>query len=158
MSLLYCQIYQKNNVTNDITANNAIVFIIFSYERGQLIRVMVQLTANHLGYFDFSLCNLDEVERNKTLGENDVSPIIEEENCFQPLLTLARNTRVRVTRNKNLYRLILILPTNVSCRHCVFRWNYRAGNNWGYCPNERYGRLGCGPQETFRTCSDIAIR
>lgn len=48
------------------------------------------------------------------------------------------------------------LPKNLTCEHCVLRWHYRAGNNWGVCPNGK-GALGCGNQETFRTCSDIAI-
>ena len=31
-----------------------------------------------------------------------------------------------------------------------------AGNNWGVCPDGE-GRDGCGPQEEFRSCADIAI-
>ena len=30
------------------------------------------------------------------------------------------------------------------------------GNNWGQCPSGG-GRLGCGPQEEYRACSDIEI-
>ena len=30
------------------------------------------------------------------------------------------------------------------------------GNNWGVCP-DGIGKVGCGPQEEFRACSDIAI-
>lgn len=30
------------------------------------------------------------------------------------------------------------------------------GNNWGQCPDGS-GALGCGPQESFRGCSDITI-
>ena len=30
------------------------------------------------------------------------------------------------------------------------------GNNWGVCPDGN-GKVGCGPQEEFRACSDIAI-
>ncbi len=30
------------------------------------------------------------------------------------------------------------------------------GNNWGLCPDGE-GRVGCGPQEEFRACADIAI-
>lgn len=29
-------------------------------------------------------------------------------------------------------------------------------NSWGFCGNGT-GALGCGPQEHFRTCSDIRI-
>jgi hypothetical protein len=31
-----------------------------------------------------------------------------------------------------------------------------SGNSWGVCANGT-GALGCGPQETFRTCSDISL-
>ena len=30
------------------------------------------------------------------------------------------------------------------------------GNNWGQCPSGG-GRLGCGPQEEYRACSDLEI-
>lgn len=35
-------------------------------------------------------------------------------------------------------------------------WRYRAATNWGLCEDGR-GVVGCGPQEEFRACSDIAI-
>ncbi|XP_035780461.1 uncharacterized protein LOC118460342 [Anopheles albimanus] len=54
------------------------------------------------------------------------------------------------------YYIKLKLPDTLVCRHCVFRWTYVAGNNWGYC-SDGTGKLGCGPQETFKTCSDIRI-
>lgn len=31
------------------------------------------------------------------------------------------------------------------------------GNNWGQC-SDGTGKVGCGPQETFRGCSDVRIR
>lgn len=45
---------------------------------------------------------------------------------------------------------------DISCSHCVLQWIYIAGNNWGACPNGT-GAVGCGPQEEFRACADIAI-
>lgn len=38
----------------------------------------------------------------------------------------------------------------------AFQWDYVAGNNWGICRNGTEG-LGCGPQETFRSCADVKI-
>lgn len=32
-----------------------------------------------------------------------------------------------------------------------------SGNTWGCCPDGRCG-TGCGPQEQFRSCSDISIK
>lgn len=37
-----------------------------------------------------------------------------------------------------------------------FNCDFFVGNNWGKCPDGNEG-LGCGPQETFRGCADIAI-
>ncbi len=36
------------------------------------------------------------------------------------------------------------------------QWTYTCGNNWGFCADGS-GALGCGPQETFRACADVAI-
>jgi hypothetical protein len=38
----------------------------------------------------------------------------------------------------------------------VLQWKYVAGNNWGICKDGN-GAVGCGEQEEFRACSDIAI-
>jgi hypothetical protein len=38
----------------------------------------------------------------------------------------------------------------------VLQWKYVAGNNWGICADGN-GAVGCGDQEEFRACSDIAI-
>lgn len=48
------------------------------------------------------------------------------------------------------------LPSDLTCEHCVLQWQYTAGNNWGVCANGTEG-LGCGNQEQFYSCSDIAI-
>lgn len=48
------------------------------------------------------------------------------------------------------------LPAELTCKHCVLQWRYIAGNNWGMCPNGT-GAVGCGPQEEFRACSDVAV-
>lgn len=46
--------------------------------------------------------------------------------------------------------------TGLECANCVIQWRYIAGNNWGTCPDGS-GAVGCGPQEEFRACADIAI-
>lgn len=48
------------------------------------------------------------------------------------------------------------LPAGLTCKQCVLRWRYVAGNNWGHCENGT-GMVGCGPQEEFRSCADITI-
>ena len=49
-----------------------------------------------------------------------------------------------------------MLPDDVTCTQCVIQWKYIAGNNWGICKNGT-GAVGCGPQEEFRACADVAI-
>lgn len=120
--------------------------IVKSYSKGSLIEVTVKITANHLGYFTFDLCNLDTAPNGK-----------ETEECFSTrLLTPDEKPQYPIGSATGDYKVSLQLPENFTCQHCVFRWKYTAGNNWGWC-GDGFGRLGCGPQETFITCSDIRI-
>ncbi|XP_043286016.1 uncharacterized protein [Venturia canescens] len=117
-----------------------------TYKAGQVIDVDVDLTAAHLGYFEFFLCPLNSTTDRET------------EECFdQYKLKLADGEyRYNKIYGPKHYYLKVVLPKNVTCEHCVFRWQYRAGNMWGVCEDGRRG-LGCGPQELYRTCSDIKI-
>jgi hypothetical protein len=38
-----------------------------------------------------------------------------------------------------------------------FLSHFFAGNNWGDC-GDGTSAQGCGPQETFRACSDISVK
>lgn len=117
--------------------------IVKSYESNSVVTVDVKVTVNHKGYFWFDLCNLDGKAK-------------EEETCFTKLLTVDEQEKWYLSSLEvKTYQVQLKLP-NVSCQHCVLRWTYVAGNNWGVCEDGSQG-LGCGPQEHFRTCSDIAI-
>ncbi|OXA56335.1 uncharacterized protein LOC110848803 [Folsomia candida] len=121
-----------------------------TYTRGQEIVILVELTFGHMGYFEFRVCNLD----------NDQS---ESEACFeQNLLQLSNGSPTIPTRypiptsGVGWYNIKASLPTNLVCFHCVLQWHYYAGNSWGECEDGTYA-IGCGPQETFRGCADIAI-
>lgn len=123
------------------------VFLFFlRYTAGQEIEVTVEITAQHLGYFEFALCPLN--------GWRD----IETEECFQkyPIFLTNGDSTYQPYTDVGEHKIRLRLPSNVVCDHCSFRWHWRAGNNWGICRNGG-GALGCGAQETFRTCSDIRI-
>ncbi|XP_035893117.1 uncharacterized protein LOC118503682 [Anopheles stephensi] len=121
--------------------------IVRQYAQGSVIEARIRLTANHRGYFYFDLCNLSS------------NGGTEDEACFgrNPLYLVdgSRNWSLPSTATGE-YRVSLKLPDAVTCTHCIFRWTYVAGNNWGYC-DDGTGKLGCGPQETFKTCSDIRI-
>ncbi|XP_037050297.1 uncharacterized protein LOC119084423 isoform X1 [Bradysia coprophila] len=115
------------------------------YTAGSVIEIEVQITAAHSGFMEFRLCT------NPQSGETQA--------CFnQHLLQRAdgQGSRVPVDRGAGWYNTRFRLPIGVRCDHCVIQWNYRAGNDWGLCPNGT-GALGCGPQETFRGCADVSI-
>ncbi|XP_071109881.1 uncharacterized protein [Haliotis cracherodii] len=44
----------------------------------------------------------------------------------------------------------------VTCSQCVLQWKYNAGNSWG-CEASGHCCVGCGPQEQFYGCADVAI-
>lgn len=119
--------------------------IMKTYTQGALIDVNVKITANHMGYFYFNICNLD--------AEN------ESEACFvrySVATSTGSSQYVLPSTSPGDYIVSLRLPSNLYCNHCVLQWTYVAGNNWGIC-QDGTGKLGCGTQEHFRTCSDIKI-
>lgn len=128
--------------------NNRIKFH-FRYWSGQTIEVTVRVTANLRGNFYFSICPLSYP------GE------VETEECFQryPVRLADGSSRYHLESSANGdYTMLVTLPEGLRCDHCVFRWHWIAGNNWGGpCEDGKSYRVGCGRQETFRSCSDIAI-
>jgi hypothetical protein len=119
-----------------------------TYRQGSVIPVVLDLTANHQGWFTFKICP------NNDIWEDP------EQSCFDlfPLpVGKDRASRHPVTDYRTGLRLVYVhLPRRLSCSQCILQWTYTAGNNWGVCTNGT-GELGCGPQETFRACSDIRI-
>ena len=80
--------------------------------------------------------------------------------CFDahPIYLTNGERRYNVTAGVlGFFNIMGKLPNDLACEHCVLRWHWWTGNNWGFCP-DGVGRLGCGPQETFRSCSDISIQ
>ncbi|XP_064484184.1 uncharacterized protein LOC135396890 [Ornithodoros turicata] len=114
------------------------------------VDVVVDITSNHMGWFQFSLCQRDSVNQ------------LETEDCFHyhlPILTEegAVYRYVLPTSRGGLYLFKVKLPRDVTCNHCILRWEWIAGHTVGRCKDGKQ-RLGCGPQETYRNCADIAIR
>ncbi|KAI4468679.1 hypothetical protein MML48_2g00018549 [Holotrichia oblita] len=119
--------------------------IVGEYSVGQTIDVTITLTANHLGSFTYSLCVLE----NPNAPESG-------ESCFKPLKLADGSNSYQVSSGENLIHNRVVLPAGLSCSRCVLRWNYKAGNSWGVC-EDGTGAMGCGSQETFRSCADISI-
>lgn len=121
--------------------------IVKTYKAGGKLPVSVEITANHNGKFIFQLCNLD-----KNNG-------LESARCFEQNQMVQSNGDVEYilpSSKPGRFEVELRIPQGLRCKHCVLQWTYQAGNNWGYCGNGT-GKLGCGPQEHFRACSDIQI-
>nr|XP_031845677.1 uncharacterized protein LOC116432652 [Nomia melanderi] len=121
-------------------------YIVERYSRGQTINVNVKLTANHRGKFTFHLCQL------QNRGQ------LETESCFNqhPLQLADGSYEVPVSSSQMEFNIGVRLPSDVACEQCVLRWTYTAGNNWGSC-GDGTSAAGCGPQETFKNCADVAI-
>uniref|UniRef100_A0AAG5D3F7 Chitin-binding type-4 domain-containing protein n=1 Tax=Anopheles atroparvus TaxID=41427 RepID=A0AAG5D3F7_ANOAO len=119
--------------------------IVRQYLRGSTIEARIRLTATHRGYFYFDVCNLDNgAEDEACFGKNPLYQLNGTREWYLP------------SSAPGDYTISLKLPDALVCNHCIFRWTYVAGNNWGYC-SDGTGKLGCGPQETFKTCSDVRI-
>ncbi|XP_064485788.1 uncharacterized protein LOC135398299 [Ornithodoros turicata] len=126
-----------------------------TYEPGSNVDIVVDIVANHLGYFEFALCPRDDFS------------VAETEECFDshPLEVMGDGkeeadsaSRYRIKNATNgIYLTRVMLPPDITCTSCVLRWHWRSGNNWGQCADGTEA-LGCGPQETYRNCADIAIR
>ncbi|XP_054711164.1 uncharacterized protein LOC129220761 [Uloborus diversus] len=118
------------------------------YQPGRVVDVMIDIVANHKGYFEFSLCERDDPLEKET------------EECFDKrILQLADGTGTKffIPKDDNGFYMIPVkIPLDVSCAYCVFRWHWRSANNWGDCDNDTKA-VGCGPQEIYRNCADIAV-
>lgn len=120
------------------------------YSPGQLIDVDIELTANHQGYFELSLCPLTDKDQMET------------QDCFDryPLTIKGRSSNrfdiPEGTPKKVGFNYQVKLPDGVTCTNCVIQWIYFARNTWGKCPNGTQS-VGCGNQETFVNCADVGI-
>ncbi|XP_041972028.1 uncharacterized protein LOC121728004 [Aricia agestis] len=118
--------------------------IVRKYAPGDVITVKVQLTASHMGWFEFKVCD---------------NPSQTDEECMSKHVLKLEGSEATKFYPKNgsvTYEMRYRLPEGLECVHCVFQWQYVAGNNWGECGNGT-GAVGCGPQEEFRSCADISI-
>ncbi|XP_075218054.1 uncharacterized protein LOC142322855 [Lycorma delicatula] len=124
------------------------------YKVSSQFTIRVELTANHRGYFEFRLCpnnNPKQVATQQCLDKYVLRRVkpparsVDEETRFFP-----------GSENNKIFELRYMLPDGLTCSQCVMQWRYIAGNNWGTCENKTE-MVGCGPQEEFRACADVAI-
>ncbi|GFT37433.1 chitin-binding type-4 domain-containing protein [Nephila pilipes] len=117
-----------------------------TYKSGEVITATVNIVANHFGYFTFKIC---PVQPGVT---------VDQECLDKHTLELAdgSGTKFDLGSKRGHVKVQLKLPEGFKCERCVFQWHWKCANHWGICENGK-GRLGCGPQEYFRGCSDIRI-
>ncbi|XP_052739276.1 uncharacterized protein LOC112053162 [Bicyclus anynana] len=118
--------------------------IVRKYAPSDVIPIKVQLTASHMGFFQFRICN-DSNATDQECMDKYVLP-----------LEGRAETKYYPKNGNGIYEMKYQLPDDLECSHCVLQWKYIAGNNWGTC-EDGTGAVGCGPQEEFRACADIAI-
>ncbi|XP_061198092.1 uncharacterized protein LOC133206178 [Saccostrea echinata] len=116
------------------------------YTEGQIIDVKVKITASHLGYFEFRLCPNNNVHKPATQA------CLDQYVLHQP----SGSVRFMEQGRPQIYSIKLKLPRGLTCSQCVLQWKYNAGNSYGV---SSYGQTckGCGQQEQFYGCADIAI-
>jgi len=123
--------------------------IVATYSQGEAIEVAVELTTNHKGHFNYRLCPNNNIHQDP------------KQDCFDAhMLELTgdhHGTELHITEwTKGYWNATVQLPTEITCDQCILQWTYTAGNSWGTSPNGT-SCTGCGPQEWFRACADIAI-
>ncbi|XP_067015709.2 uncharacterized protein [Anabrus simplex] len=135
--------------------------IVRRYKTGAVFTIRVELTANHRGYFEFRLCPNNNPRQTGT-----------QECLDRYLLKRAKPTGMSSAREPSdeqpheakyypgpgnkVFEIRYSLPDGLTCSQCILQWRYIAGNNWGKCTNGSEA-VGCGPQEEFRACADVAI-
>ncbi|KAK3581748.1 hypothetical protein CHS0354_035079 [Potamilus streckersoni] len=134
---------------NEVGGKYAQGIIVRKYERGSIINVTVQITANHKGYFEFRLCAKDNPNQEATQKCLD-------DNILQVVESGTTKFNIKDERWNVDFSLHVHLPSDVTCISCVLQWKYNTGNSWGTDPDGK-SCIGCGPQEQFYGCSDIAI-
>jgi len=133
---------------NETPGKYATGTIVAEYSEGQVIDVEIRITTNHKGWFEFRLCENNNIKKDAN------------QTCFDKHLLQFANTgktRVNVGPGTKIFPYKLRLPQGVTCTQCILQWRYNGGNNWGVDPVTKKACVGCGPQETFWGCSDISI-
>jgi len=116
-----------------------------TYNAGQQVDTVVQITANHRGQYWFDLCTTNN-------GESD--------GCFQRLNVISASRPLRGNNavctggdhQNGLINARIQLPAGFRCTRCTLRWTYRTSY-----PPQPDACHNPGNAQTFRNCIDIRI-
>lgn len=91
-----------------------------TYVSGQIVRMTVQITANHYGFFIFKLCPKQSAQELVT------------QDCFNSHnLTIingdSTGLRYLVEEEVEFHFPVIQLPDDISCENCVIQWTYVTG-------------------------------
>ena len=90
-----------------------------SYKAGDVIDLAADLTANHVGFFEYRVCPVRDLNIPATQECFDKYPV---------LITESMDGRYHVNATENgVIRMQGRLPPNLSCEHCVLQWRYNTG-------------------------------
>ena len=139
--------YNSNRQTHVYPGKYATGVITKTYTAGKVIRVKVEITANHKGWFEFRLGKINNAKEPVSQGK------------LTHLLQLVEGgTRWYLESAENkVYSIDLKLPDGLTCDHCVLQWWWKCGNSWGCDDGTNNCGIGRGAQETFVNCADISI-
>ncbi|GLH14587.1 Uncharacterized protein GBIM_18950 [Gryllus bimaculatus] len=149
--------------------------VVRRWRMGSAVPVRVELTANHRGYFEFRLCARDRPQPEATQACLDAHLLRRAPAPGGPAAAARRVAAASASGSaledegeeragrffpeagaNRVFEMRYLLPPGVVCERCVLQWRYVAGNSWGRCENGTEA-VGCGPQEEFRACADVAI-
>ncbi|GFX13110.1 chitin-binding type-4 domain-containing protein [Trichonephila clavipes] len=124
-----------------------------TYQPGRILDVVIEIVANHKGYFEFSLCERNDPNQRET------------EECFDKrLLELAdgTGTKFHIPRDDNGFYIVPVkIPQDVNCAHCVLRWHWRSenvDNSYAHNTVETINKLGSGsPSLVFPETPSLSL-
>ncbi|XP_067664612.1 mucin-5B-like [Haliotis asinina] len=134
----------RRNEPNGIYATGTITR---QYRTGQKIPLVLDITSNHKGYFEFRICPWNNPRLAVNQSCLDEHPLVVEGSGIRYPLTL-QGAFVMVNLTGQL-------PDNLTCTQCVLQWRWVGGQHMGI----KDGRecMGCGKQEQWHNCADVAI-
>ncbi len=91
-----------------------------TYSQNDQITAVVEVTANHMGYFEFRICNVDRLSSGEANQE-----------CLNENVLKDRFGRVRIPVVPGVtgrIPVVLNLPRGLSCNHCVLQVNLIISN------------------------------
>ena len=125
--------------------------IVRRYRPGHKLRVVVELTAAHGGYFEFRVCPVKHhPTTNSTPEPRDPSPDCLDRNVLQIVSEssghsgITSSTRYIVgPRADRMHAVDVQLPPGLQCEHCLFQWKYHTGKRITYDHNLNCAVMQC---------------